>query len=135
VIVARVLIADDDAEARILVRRVLHDLGHQVLDAYDGAEALRLLEGTPFDLVVADVYLGEADGMELLVRIQQRGLRVPVLAISGGGYRSGEDVLKLASACGAAATLEKPFSARRLRTVVERLLRPPGGVSEPAPGA
>jgi two-component system, chemotaxis family, chemotaxis protein CheY len=122
VIVARVLIADDDAEVHILVRRVLHDLGHRVADAYDGAEALRLLESTPFDLVVADVYMGEVDGMELLVRIQQRGLRVPVLAISGGGYRFGEDVLKLASACGAAATLEKPFSAQPLRTMVERLL-------------
>lgn len=87
---ARVLIADDDAEVRILVRRVLHDLGHQVMDASDGAEALRLLESTPFDLVVADVYMDEVDGMELLVRIQQRGLRVPVLAISGGGTGPGK---------------------------------------------
>ncbi|HUK67435.1 MAG TPA: response regulator [Streptosporangiaceae bacterium] len=82
-VVARVLVADDDAEVRNLVRRVLQAQGHDVIDAHDGAEALRLLETMPCDLVVADVYMGDVDGMELLVRIQQRGLRVPVLAVSG----------------------------------------------------
>jgi DNA-binding NtrC family response regulator len=123
--VAHVLVVDDDADVRSLVRRVLTKLGHQVWDVADGAEVLRLLETTRCDLLITDVYMAEVDGMELLVRIQLRGLRMPVVVMSGGGLLSREDVLKVADAWGAVATLEKPFSVEQLRATVEPLLKPP----------
>ena len=120
----KVLVAEDDAKVRGVVRRALYRLGHDVADAEDGAEALRLLDAIRFDLVITDVYMATMDGMELLVRIQQRGLPTPVLMISGGGHMAREDVLAMGKSCGAVATLEKPFTPEQLRAMVERLLKP-----------
>ena len=92
---AKVLVVDDEADVRGFLRRVLAKLGHEVSEAPDGAEALRLLDTSAFDLVITDAYMAEVDGMELLARIQQRGLRVPVVMISGGGYLARGDVLTM----------------------------------------
>jgi CheY-like chemotaxis protein len=119
----KVLVVDDEVEVRAFIRRVLEPLGHAVREAPDGVEALRLLGTEAFDLVLADVYMAEMDGMELLVRIQWRGMHVPVLMISGGGYKPSDEVLRMAASCGAVATLEKPFAPNQLREVVERLLK------------
>jgi DNA-binding NtrC family response regulator len=122
--VAKVLVVDDEAEVRALLRRQLTKLGHEVFEAADGVGALQLLETTPIGLVITDAYMAEVDGMELLVRIQQRGLRMPVVMISGGGYLSRDEVLAMAKGCGAVATLDKPFSAEQLRLTMEPLLKP-----------
>jgi CheY-like chemotaxis protein len=122
VIVANVLVVDDEAEVRSVVRRMLAGLGHEVWDVDDGVEALKLLETIPFDLVITDVYMVAVDGMELLVRMQQRGFQIPVVAISGGGYKSREEVLEMAASCGAVATLDKPFTPEQLRLTIEPLL-------------
>lgn len=119
---ARVLVVDDEAEVRGYLRRILTKCGHEVWEAPDGTEALQLLETTPFELVITDAYMAEVDGMELLVRIQQRGLHMPVLMISGGGYMAREEVLEMGKSCGAVATLEKPFSLEQLRATIGPLL-------------
>jgi DNA-binding NtrC family response regulator len=120
--VAKVLVVDDDAGMRTAVRRTLVKTGHEVWDVPDGEEALRLLDIVSFDLVITDVYMAAVDGMELLARIRQKGLAVPIVVISGGGYASADSVLDLATQCGAAATLDKPFTARQLRETVTRVL-------------
>ena len=124
---AHVLVVDDDADVRSVVRKGISKLGHQVWDVADGAEALELLKTTPFDLIVSDVFMAEMDGMELLMRIQQLELDVPVVLISGGGLTSRDEVLKMAAACGAVATLDKPFTLDELWNVVRPLLPPAAG--------
>jgi CheY-like chemotaxis protein len=120
--VAKVLVVDDEDEVRALLRRLVTRLGHEVWDVDDGVGALKLLETISFDLVITDAYMAAVDGMELLVRIQQRGLRVPVVMISGGGYMTRGEVLEMAALCGAVATLEKPFTPKQLRETIEPLL-------------
>jgi DNA-binding NtrC family response regulator len=124
-----VLVVDDEAGIRSAVRRALVSVGHEVWDVPGGTEALSLLDVIPFDLVITDVYTDAVDGMELLVRIQQMPVRIPVVVISGGGYASTDDVLDMAKNCGAAATLDKPFTQRQLRETVARVL---GGGAPPA---
>ena len=124
---SHVLVVDDDADVRAVVRKVITKLGHHVWDVADGSEALELLKTTPFDLIISDVYMADMDGMELLVRIQQLELGVPVVVISGGGFKPRDEVLKMAAACGAVATLDKPFTVEQLRDTVEPLLPVPGG--------
>jgi DNA-binding NtrC family response regulator len=119
---AKVLVVDDDVGIRAAVRRALIPIGHEVWDVPGGTEALQLLDVVPFDLVITDVYTDAVDGMELLVRIQQKSPPIPVVVISGGGYASADDVLDMAKNCGAAATLDKPFTPRQLRETVERVL-------------
>ena len=123
------LVVDDEAGIRSAVRRALVSVGHEVWDVPGGTEALSLLDVIPFDLVITDVYTDAVDGMELLVRIQQMPVRIPVVVISGGGYASTDDVLDMAKNCGAAATLDKPFTQRQLRETVARVL---GGGAPPA---
>jgi len=123
--VAHVLVVDDDANIREIVRKVITKLGHQVSEVPDGADALRLLETTAFDLIISDVYMAGVDGMELLLRIHQRHSHVPVVMISGGGYMARDEVLTMAAACGAVATLDKPFTLEQLRATIEPLLPPP----------
>lgn len=121
-----VLVVDDDADVRAVVAKVITKLGHHVWDVADGSEALELLKTTPFDLIISDIYMADMDGMELLVRIQQLELGVPVVVISGGGFKPRDEVLKMAAACGAVATLDKPFTVEQLRDTVEPLLPTPG---------
>ena len=121
---AHVLVVDDDDDVRAVVRKVVAKLGHQVWDVADGAEALKVIETTPVDLIISDVYMADMDGMELLVRIQQLDLHVPVVVISGGGYKAKDEILKMAAACGAVATLDKPFTVEELRETVEPFLSP-----------
>ena len=119
---ARILVVDDHAHVRGAVRRVLIREGHQVWDVPDGAEALRLLDILDFDLVLTDVYMSAMDGMELLVRAQQLGIRTPVVVMSGGGFAPREELLAMARACGAFATIVKPFSPHQLRDTVSAVL-------------
>jgi len=125
--VANVLVVDDEAKVRTYLRRVLTNLGHEVSEAPDGAEALRLLDASAFDLVITDAYMAEMDGMELLARIQQRGLSVPVVMMSGGGHMARGDVLTMGASSGAVATLEKPFTPEQLRLTIDPMLRGPEG--------
>lgn len=119
---AKVLLVDDAEDVRRSVRRTLTKLGHQVWEVPDGSDALPLLQLVPFDLVITDAYMAGVDGMELLVRIQQRGNPVPVVMISGGGHLPPERVLAMAKGCGAVATLEKPFTSEQLRQTIDPLL-------------
>jgi DNA-binding NtrC family response regulator len=64
----------------------------------------------------------EMNGVELLVRIQQLKLGVPVVVISGGGVRSSAEVLNAAATRGAAAVLDKPFTLDELRETIEPIL-------------
>ena len=100
---ANILVVDDDETARRALRRILGKLGHQVWGVADGDQALRLLTDSRFDLVITDVYMTSVDGMELLLRLHQRGLEVPVVAISGGGVIATDEILAMAKGCGAAA--------------------------------
>lgn len=120
---AKVLVVDDDPGIRSAVRRTLVAVGHEVWDVPGGSEALTLLDVVPFDLIITDVYMGAVDGMELLVRVQQMGLRIPIVVITGGGHASADDILDMAKRCGAAETLDKPFTPRQLRETVERALK------------
>ena len=121
---AKILIVDDHQQTRAAARQILAKDGHEIWDVPDGVQALALLEIIRFDLVITDVYMAAVDGMELLTRIKQRGHRVPVVVMSGGGFASREEVLALAQECGAVAILAKPFTPQQLRETIEPLLKP-----------
>jgi CheY-like chemotaxis protein len=82
----RLLVVDDQPEARELVRRVLEDCGATVWTAGSAAEALALLERERPDLLISDIGMPEADGFELLRRVRalgaERGGRIPAIALT-----------------------------------------------------
>lgn len=120
---ARVLVVDDQREMRQSVRRVLSRMGHEVVEAADGREALAALATPPIDLVVTDLNMPEMDGIELILSVTDRWPSMPIIAISGGGLLPKELLLDNAAVLGALTALPKPLDLDALRDAVTTVLR------------
>jgi len=115
----RLLIADDYAVTRELVRAFL--IGHNVeIDqAASGAEVLAALQRHSYDLILMDCSMPELDGMETTRRLREQGHRVPIVALTA------HIDSQIANACEAAGMddfLSKPFRRRELLDMVEKWL-------------
>jgi len=119
-----VLIADDEARIREVVQFALEREGFRVTTAIDGSAALEELtgRGTPVDLVVLDVMMPGADGLEVCrrMRADDRHARTPILFLSARGEEI-DRVLGLEM--GGDDYLTKPFSPRELVARVRAILR------------
>ena len=123
-----VLVVDDEPTIREIVVGYLQREGYRTLEAADGNRARELLEREPPDLVVLDVMLPGADGLELCRWIRSRS-RLPVIMLTARGEESDRIVgLEL----GADDYVTKPFSPRELAARVRTVLRraEPEAVSE-----
>jgi DNA-binding response OmpR family regulator/DNA-binding CsgD family transcriptional regulator len=121
--VAKVLVVDDDADIRQLVKINLELDGHEVVVAADGAAALDQVEASPPDLVILDVTMPGVDGWEVLSRIKaDRSAphsQIPVLMLTA---RS-DDLDSIRGAIeGAIRYITKPFSVVELREEVAKAL-------------
>ena len=112
----RILAVDDDALVLMNTTLMLEDLGHQVVEAYNGGEALEFLEsGEHFDLVLTDHSMPKMTGAELAARIQERWPHLPVILATGyAELPSGEG--------GRLPKLSKPFSQSQLAEVLAHTL-------------
>jgi DNA-binding NtrC family response regulator len=111
---ANILVVDDDADLRGVLRLTLQRAGHFVQEAADGEEALRVLGLLAVDVVLLDLF----EGPETLREVRERYPGVPVVAISAGRV----EVLPVAAKLGAAQVLDKPFTRQALLTAVGRAL-------------
>jgi CheY-like chemotaxis protein len=102
---------------------LLTQLGHEVAQAHDGRQALALLGRQPVDVVLTDVLMPEADGLEVVRAVRRDHPGVAVIVMSGGSARlPGADALQLARTLGAHAILPKPFNASDLREAIAGVL-------------
>jgi CheY-like chemotaxis protein len=111
----RVLVIEDNADLRNLVRLALEGAGHEVLTATHGQEGLAYLNGHPVDAVVTDLFMPEMDGIEVIAALRRQFPGVKVVAMSG---RPGVDYLTVAKELGAARILRKPFEMDDLLSAV-----------------
>lgn len=125
---ANILVADDDGHIREVVRFALEKVGHHVLEARDGAAALRLLRQEGVDVVVLDIVMPEVDGLEVCRRMREHS-QVPILFLSS---RDEELDRILGLELGADDYVTKPFSPRELVARVKALLRRASAPAEPA---
>jgi signal transduction histidine kinase/ActR/RegA family two-component response regulator len=116
-----ILIAEDEAELRALMRRALERQGYHVLQAGDGAEALDVAANHdgPIHLVVTDVVMPRLSGKELAVRLLERRPGIRVLFISG---YSDEAIERHGVLTPDSVYLEKPVSPEALSRTVRELL-------------
>lgn len=120
---AKILIIDDSSEHRRLVTEALIDDGYDVTVTANGLEGLTAYRAHQFDLVITDVLMPGADGLEVIRAIQEAGATVPVIAMSGGGASFPAAIsLSASRALGAAEVLHKPFRIAELRDAVQRAL-------------
>ena len=126
---SRVLVVDDDADVRGLVRELFERDGAQVREAKDGREALRLIYDVHPDVILLDVTMPEMDGWQTLERIRDI-TEVPVLMLTARDTEL-EKVRGLRA--GADDYVTKPFGRQELLARVQALLRRASGPSAAEP--
>jgi len=129
---AHVLVVDDDARLRELLRRYLSENGFLVTTAAGAREARQRMADLAFDLIVLDVMMPEESGLAL-TRDIRRGSQVPILLLTAMGEVD-DRIRGLES--GADDYLPKPFEPRelvlRMRTILKRTVSPPPPVKPAA---
>jgi CheY-like chemotaxis protein len=118
---AKILIIDDIPGLRRTVHGMLQRGGHEVLEAGDGSEGVRLFEAGHPDLVITDLVMPGKEGIETILDLRRRNPKLPILAISGDP--ESKTYLELARKLGANAVLEKPFRAADLLNEIDKLLK------------
>lgn len=116
-----ILVADDDRELRRLVSLLLVEAGYRVLEAASAPEVHRLLSAQQVDLVLLDLNLGLASGLDVLTGIRHgpQLVDLPVVIVSAAVASDGDEALRRA---GATAAVSKPFSIDGMLTTVAAAL-------------
>ena len=123
-----ILIVDDEAAVRRVLRRKLQECGYEAHEAANGHEAIEVLRLKPLDLVITDIIMPHKDGIETICFLRKQQPQVKVIAISAPGNQL---FLDSARQLGAAYTFTKPFKLADLAAAIEELLsRPPSEASD-----
>lgn len=114
-----ILIVDDDASVRRVLREVLEREGYTVREAANGKIALREFRRVPADLLITDIFMPEQEGVFTIGAMRREFPDLKIVAISGA---AGEYHLEVARLMGAQAALHKPFHAGELTETIRGLL-------------
>ncbi|MDB5907744.1 MAG: two-component hybrid sensor and regulator [Massilia sp.] len=120
----KVLVVDDEPDARDLIKRILSDCGAAVTTAPSARAALEAFRAAPPDVLVSDLGMPDMDGFELLaqVRALPAGARLPAVALTA--FARSEDRLRALEA-GFAAHISKPVEPSQLIATVANMVGPP----------
>ena len=114
---ARIVVAEDEANLRLVIQKELQRLGHDVRVASDGEAALKLLEESNVEVMLCDINMPRMDGMELLRRIHQRPNPPEVIMLTGHAtVETAIEAMKL----GAYDYLSKPYHISELDVLVKQ---------------
>jgi two-component system chemotaxis response regulator CheY len=118
-----ILIIDDSISLRQVVKMALSGAGYDVLEAGNGQEALKLLDGRKIHLIVSDVNMPVMDGISFLkaAKLLPNYKFTPVIMLT---TEAGEEMKKQGQAAGAKAWVVKPFQPPTLLTAVSKLILP-----------
>lgn len=126
---ARLCLIDDDMFVRDAMALGLGDAGFEVITAPGAAAGLDVLDREHIDVVITDMNMPGTGGAQFIPEARARWPQMPIVAISGAAVIDGRNTADIARALGADATLIKPFRARELAALIERVLdirRAPG---------
>ena len=118
---SKILIAEDNAVNRELLRELLEVRGHTVVEACDGQEALRMIEQTRPDLLLLDIGMPLMDGMGVIRNVRESSRFASLLVVAVTAYAMRGDREKILSAK-FDGYLSKPVNARALGEELDRLL-------------
>jgi DNA-binding response OmpR family regulator len=116
----RILIVDDETNVRLNFRTTLETEGYEIFEARSGEEAVQLLAEHTFALAILDIRMPTGmDGLELLAKMQESGIRVPAMIVTA--FSDVPNAVK-AMKLGAIDFLEKPLRPEELRSIVAEIL-------------
>ncbi|MBM4122398.1 MAG: response regulator [Nitrospira sp.] len=124
--VATILVIDDEAPIRRMLRDLLEGAGHTVTEAADGRAAMKCLREQPSDLIITDMLMPEEDGVEVIREARRIAPETKIIAMSGGGLKGKADFLNIARCLGAQRTIAKPFALDKFLEAVKEVLQDNG---------
>ena len=113
---SKILIADDSAFMRNLLKDILAEVGYEVIEAEDGKSALEQFKDNSPDLVLLDIIMPEVDGIDVLKEI---GKTAKIVVISAVGQ---EKMVEDAKELGALDYIVKPFESDKVLETVKKAL-------------
>jgi two-component system chemotaxis response regulator CheY len=130
---ARILLIEDDPDALLAIEILLSHLGYKVETARNGREGLKMFRANAPDLVLTDIIMPEAEGIETIIAMRRLQPNAKIVAMSGGGPMNRVSLLDMTLKLGASDTLAKPFDGEQLADAVRTVLKQPA-VSPTASG-
>ena len=118
----RILVVDDAAVTRTMLRGVLEKAGHQVIEAADGDAALAAFRQTPAQAAFVDIFMPGKEGLATIRELLELAPGLPVVAISAGSTFTDTETLGWAKSYGAAYTLAKPLKAAAVLDTLRQAL-------------
>jgi len=119
---ALILLIDDDGFYRGVLRQILEDGGHQIIEAVNGQDGLERFRRQQPDLVITDMRMPGVDGGEVIRKLREMSEGLRILAVSGAAPSHGTD--PSAEEVGADAVLSKLSPLDQILAAIERILNP-----------
>ncbi|MDB9702610.1 response regulator [Rhodospirillales bacterium] len=114
---AHILLVEDDLDLREMLKAILADEGHHVVDVSDGQAALAAIRGGQSDLIVSDIIMDGMEGIAAIMAFRKLLPETPIIAMSGNElYLSNSEKL------GADLGLLKPFTRATFLSEINALL-------------
>lgn len=112
------LIVDDSATMRNMIKAVVQEMGYIAHTAQDGEKAFRMCQSQNFTLIITDINMPNMDGIELIRVIRESNNATPILVITTEG---GDNVKQAGKAAGASGWIVKPFNPETLKRAIGKL--------------
>jgi DNA-binding response OmpR family regulator len=118
----RILVADDEANIRLLFEAVLTEEGHEVTSVATGREAVRKIIKDDYDLIILDIKMPDMNGLEVVQKIRELKKTTPVMICSAFKHLEDDYVIKTG---GVTAYITKPVNLVEMKAKVGELLAAP----------
>ncbi len=121
----RILFVDDEPNLLHGLQRLLRPMREQwdMYFASNGREAMQLMQETPCEVIVTDLFMPEQEGLETIMALRRTHPETKIVAISGGGYQGKfMRALDIAAKLGANSTLQKPFGSQQMIHVLQEVM-------------
>jgi two-component system, chemotaxis family, chemotaxis protein CheY len=118
-----IMIVDDSASMRQVISIALREAGYDLIEASDGKDALKKLDGTKIHLIVSDINMPNMDGISFVKEVKQHPKYkfTPIIMLTTEVNQAKKDAAKEA---GARAWVNKPFQTKTLLEAVSKLILP-----------
>lgn len=117
-----ILIIDDDAQIRAMLREALESMGYTVIESVNGAEGVEMFRAQPADLVICDLVLPEKSGITMIRELVKDFPALKFITMSGFTGSLGFSSLEFTKKMGAQWTLPKPFELAEMVGAVRNAL-------------
>jgi CheY-like chemotaxis protein len=120
---ARILVVEDDPDIMRILTHALTAVGHEVVPAFGGEDAIRKVKAQKFDIVLTDLAMPKVSGVEVIQTIKSDAAtrHIPVLAVTAHVW---DGIAQSAGQVGCDGYISKPFSMKQLVQEVQKHLKP-----------